>query len=246
MFKCDILAIAAHPDDVELSCAGTLAKLAQQGHKTGILDLTVGEMGSRGTPELRLIEAEAAAKILNALRHNLGLADTQLYNVRKNQLAIIRAVRAIQPRICFINPPVDRHPDHGHAHKLILDSLFYGGLQKIETDWDGVAQQPWRPQHIFYFMQDTPFEPDLVMDISDTFHLKEEAILSFSSQFNVPDSADGPKTYISDPGFFEMLRSRARLFGHQIGVKYGEPFKYHGGPIPFFDLGNFMANKRLR
>lgn len=244
--KHSVLAIAAHPDDVELCCAGTLAKLAAQGHSVGILDLTKGEMGTRGTPETRLIEADKAAEILNAARYNLGLPDTRLENSREHQLQIIRVIRAVQPKICFINSHIDRHPDHGHAHKLELDSLFYSGLAKIETSLNGEPQQPWRPKHIFYYMQDTLFEPDVVFDISDTMEIKEKAILAFKTQFNVPDNENGPKTYISGTEFFEMLRARARLFGHQIGVKFGEPFKYHGGPIPLADLSIFFGNNRIR
>jgi len=242
----DILALAAHPDDTELSCAGTLAKLVQQGHSVAIADLTQGEMGSRGTPELRLKEAEEASKILGVSRYNLGLPDTLLTNTRELQLEIIKAVRAIKPTICFINAPNDRHPDHGNAHKLSLDALFYSGLVKIETVLNGEKQLPHRPQHIFYYMQDTPFEPDIVFDISETMHLKEQAILAFGTQFNVDDSAEGPKTYISDKKFFEMIKSRGRIYGQLIGVQYGEPFKYHGGPIPMGNFNTFFENQRLR
>lgn len=246
MKKHKILAIAAHPDDVELCCAGTLALLSNQGLSVAILDLTKGEMGTRGTPELRIKEAEAAAKIIGASRYNLGLPDTMLENTRELQKEIIRAVRLIQPEICFINAENDRHPDHGHAHKLTMDALFYGGLQKIETSHNNELQKPWRPSHIFSYMQDTPFEPDVVMDISETMEAKIEAILTFESQFNVKPAEGEKSTYISDPAFLEMIKSRARVFGHQIGATYGEPFKYHGGPIPLKDLSPFLSNKRVR
>jgi bacillithiol biosynthesis deacetylase BshB1 len=246
MIQHDILALAAHPDDTELSCSGTLAKLAQQGHSVAVADLTMGEMGSRGTPHLRLEEAQNAAEILGISRYNLGLPDTLLENSRALQLEIIKAIRAIKPNICFINAPNDRHPDHGNAHKLSIDALFYAGLVKIETQINGENQLPHRPQHIFYYMQDTPFEPDIVFDISDTMHLKERSILAFESQFNVDDAADGPKTYISDKKFFEMIKSRARIYGQLIGVQFGEPFKYHGGPIPMADFKTFFDNQRLR
>lgn len=242
----DILAIAAHPDDIELSCAGTLAKLVQQGHTVCILDLTKGELGSRGSSELRMHEANSAAQILGVSRYNLGLPDTLLTNTRDLQLKIIKAVRAIKPVVCFINAPHDRHPDHGNAHKLSLDALFYSGLVKIETLDNQEIQPPHRPQHILYYMQDTPFEPDIVFDISDTMHLKEQAILAFDSQFNVDEFAEGPKTYISDKKFFEMIKSRARIYGQLIGVPFGEPFKYHGGPLPMANLNSLMGNKRLR
>lgn len=246
--KLDALAIAAHPDDVELCCAGTLAVLARQGLRCGVLDLTRGEMGTRGTPEQRLSEAQDAARILGlSIRENLRLPDNGLFNTRAHQDAIIAAVRKFQPEICFINAETDRHPDHGHAHKLTSDALFYSGLQKRETTApDGSPQQPWRPKHVFMFMQDTPFEPDLVFDVSEVQQVKEEAILAFKTQFNVPEGDAEPQTYISGEGFFEMIRSRARIFGHQIGVKYGEPFKYLGGPLPFGDFSYLLSHKRIR
>ena len=244
----DFLAIAAHPDDVELCCAGTLAKLAKSGYKTAVLDLTNGEMGTRGTPELRLEEASDAGKILGlAGRYNLGLPDAALTNSDAHRIAIISAVRTLRPAVCFINAQTDRHPDHGNAHKLTKDALFYGGLKKILTkDEQGNVQQPWRPNHVLMYMQDSPFEPDLVFDISETMAHKEKAILAFKSQFNVPENDDGPKTYISGSGFFEMIRSRARIFGHQIGVEYGEPFNYLNGPVPFTSFDGFMKHKPAR
>lgn len=248
MTKLDVLAIAAHPDDTELCCAGTLAKLVVQGLKCGVLDLTRGEMGTRGTPEQRLQEAQHAASVLGLeTRVNLGLPDNGLDNTQDHQHAIMRVVRELKPDICFINAPADRHPDHGHAHKLTLDALFYSGLKMRKTvSNEGVEQEPWRPTHIFYYMQDTPFEPHIVFDITETQSLKEQAILAFKSQFNVPETDEGPQTYISGEGFFETLRSRARVYGHQIGVTYGEPFQYHGGPIPFGDLSYLLSHKRIR
>ncbi len=246
--KLDILALAAHPDDTELCCAGTLAALSLSGLACGVADLTQGEMGTRGTPELRLREAQKAAEIIG-LKHrvNLGLPDNGLTNTPENQDSIIKTIRKFRPEICFINAPEDRHPDHGHAHKLTLDALYYSGLSKRETkDDSGKLQEPWRPRHIFYYMQDTPFEPDIVFDISETHETKERAILAFESQFNVPDDDEQPATYISGKGFFEMLRSRARVYGHQIGVLYGEPFKYHGGPIPFAEFNYLLSHKRIR
>jgi len=246
--KLDILALAAHPDDTELCCAGTLAALAASGLACGVADLTRGEMGTRGTPEIRLEEAQRAAEIIGLqARVNLGLPDNGLTNTADHQNSIIRVIRELRPEICFINAPVDRHPDHGHAHKLCLDALFYSGLTKRETyNESGNPQQPWRPRHIFYYMQDTPFEPDIVFDISKTQSVKEEAIKAFKTQFNVPETDKEPQTYISGEGFFEMLRSRARIYGHQIGVTYGEPFRYHGGPIPFADFNYLLSHKRIR
>jgi bacillithiol biosynthesis deacetylase BshB1 len=246
--KLDVLAIAAHPDDTELCCAGTLARLAAQGLRCGVLDLTRGEMGTRGTPELRHKEAEDAARILGLTsRMNLSLPDNGLINSREHQDEIIRAVRSFQPEICMINAPEDRHPDHGHAHKLTLDALFYSGLRKRETSAkDGSPQQPWRPSHILFYMQDTPFEPDLIFDISETQDIKEQAILAFKSQFNAPENDNEPGTYISGKNFIKMLRSRARVYGHRIGVAFGEPFQYYGGPLPFDDFSFFMKHRPLR
>ncbi|MFW6348081.1 MAG: bacillithiol biosynthesis deacetylase BshB1 [Cyclonatronaceae bacterium] len=244
----DVLAIAAHPDDVELCCAGTLAELSEQGLSCGILDLTQGEMGTRGTPQQRLEEAQNAARILGVdIRRNLGLPDNGLFNTTAHQQAIMGVVRELKPHICLINAPDDRHPDHGHAHKLTLDALYYSGLQKRQTAGpDGAPQAPWRPAHIFYYMQDRPFEPDLVFDISATQETKEKAILAFKTQFNVPEDDDGPQTYISGEDFFVMLRGRARFYGHQIGVSYGEPFQYHGGPLPFMDFTQMLRHKPVR
>lgn len=246
--KIDVLAIGAHPDDVELCCAGTLATLSKQGLNCGIIDLTQGEMGTRGTPEQRLEEAENAAAILGvSIRQNLGLPDNGLFNTTEHQHRIMAAVRELRPEICLINAPDDRHPDHGHAHKLTLDALYYSGLQKRETkNQNGEIQAPWRPRHIFYYMQDKPFQPDMVFDISEAQEIKEKAILAFETQFNVPESDSGPQTYISGQDFFVMLRGRARFYGHQIGVSYGEPFQYHGGPIPFMNFNEMLRHKPMR
>jgi N-acetylglucosamine malate deacetylase 1 len=246
--KLDVLAIAAHPDDTELNCAGTLAALVRQGLKVGVLDLTQGEMGSRGTPELRRSEANEAARIIGlSMRDNLALPDCGLDNTPEHRLAIIRAVRMYQPDVCFINAPSDRHPDHGNASKLTTDALFYSGLPKLtSTDSVGNQQEPWRPFHVLHYMQDRPFEPDFVFDISDTIEIKEKAILAFKSQFNVHEAGHEPQTYISRPSFFEAIRARARHFGHLIGVDYGEGYLYHGKPIPLHDLNVLLHSKPTR
>jgi len=246
--KLNVLAIAAHPDDTELNCAGTLATLVRQGQKVGVLDLSQGEMGSRGTPEKRLVEAATAASILGLqVRENAGLPDCRLENTAEHRHAIIKAVRTYKPDICFINAPSDRHPDHGNAARLSIDALFYSGLAKIETfDANGTPQDPWRPFHILHYMQDRPFEPDFVFDVSQTIDLKEKAILAFSSQFNVTTADDEPQTYISRPSFFEALRARSRHYGHLIGVEYGEPFQYYGKPMPLNDLSLFLQSKPNR
>ncbi len=185
--KLDVLAFAAHPDDTDLACSGTLASLVNKGLKVGVIDLTRGEMGTRGTPEGRIIEAQNAAKVIGlTIRDNLGLPDCNLENTPEYRESIIRAVRNFRPEICFVTAPADRHPDHGNASRLLLDALFYGGLRKLETkDDNGNPQKPWRPYHILHYMQDQTFEPTFVYDITDTIEIKEKAILSFSSQFNV-------------------------------------------------------------
>lgn len=246
--KLDVLALAAHPDDTDLCCGGTLAKLVKQGKKVGVLDLTQGEMATRGTPEDRLRESQNAADLLGLdVRENLGLPDTKLDNAPEYQKKIIKVVRAYRPHVCFVGAPSDRHPDHGDATKLQLDALFYSGLTKIKTHGeDGNEQQRWRPSHILHYMQDRPFEPDVVFDISDTFELKKKAILAFETQFNVQDHGDEPKSYISSERFFKNIEARARHYGHLIGVEYGEPFKYYNGPIPFTSFGELFDSDPFR
>ena len=234
MKKLDVLAFAAHPDDTELCCGGTLAKLVKQGKKVGVIDFTKGEMGTRGTPGQRMQESADAAEIIGlTVRDNLGLPDTKLKNKRKHQKRIIQKIRGHRPHICLVGAPYDRHPDHGYGTGLALDALYYSGLAKIETaDGDGNPQERWRPSHILHYMQDRPFDPDIVFDISDTFEIKKKAILAFETQFNVSDPEDEPETYISSKEFFEGIEARARHYGHLIGAKYGEPFKYYNGPLP--------------
>lgn len=246
--KLDVLALSAHPDDTELCCGGTLAALVNQGEKVGVIDFTRGEMGTRGTPEQRLKEAENAADIIGLeVRENLGLPDSQLESNRMYQKKIIRKIRAYRPHICLVGAPTDRHPDHGNGTHLALDSIYFSGLAKIETsDKNGNPQERWRPSHTLHFMQDRPFKPDLVFDISDTFETKKKAILAFESQFNVQDTKDEPETYISSEEFFEGIEARARHYGHLIGAKYGEPFQYQNGPVPMKSFGALFETKPMR
>lgn len=244
----DILAFGAHPDDTELGCSGTLAKLVIQGKKVGVVDLTRGEMGSRGTPEIRLQEAAKAAEILGlSVRENLGLPDTQLENTRELHLPIIQAVRKFRPHICLLPAPADRHPDHGDASALLVDAIFYSGLVKIETtDESGALQKPHRPAHMLHYMQDRPFEPDFIFDISETIQSKEKAIKAFATQFDVADPGDEPETYISDPSFFEALKARDKHLGHLAGFDYGEGYLYHGKPVPLSSFDLFTNTKPKR
>ncbi len=246
--KLDVLAWAAHPDDTELCCSGTLAALVRQGLKAGVIDLTRGDMGTRGTPEQRLSESQAAAGVLGlSIRENLGLPDTLLENTPEHREHIIRKLRNYRPDVCLITAPDDRHPDHGNATRLLIDAFFYSGLSMVKTtDDEGHDQEKWRPFHILHYMQDRPFTPDFVFDITDTISVKEEAILSFKSQFNVPGSDKGPQTYISGETFFEYTRARARFYGHMTGVEFGEPFKYYGGPVPLSDLEIFRKSRPFR
>ncbi|NML38320.1 bacillithiol biosynthesis deacetylase BshB1 [Chitinophaga sp. G-6-1-13] len=222
--KLDILAIAVHPDDVELGCAGTLMIHAQQGMKVGVVDLTRGELGTRGTPALREKEAQDAAKIMGLeVRENLGLADGFFRNDTMEQMAIITAIRKYQPDIVLANAMDDRHPDHGRAGKLIADSCFLAGLRKVETSVDGVAQQAWRPKQVFHFLQDRYHEPDFVVDITPVIEKKLDAIKAFSSQFLAPKDNE-PQTYISGSGFFDSVVYRAKMLGKMVGVDYAEGY----------------------
>ena len=228
--KIDILAIAAHPDDVELSCAGTLLSHAAAGKTVGIVDLTRGELGTRGTPELRLHEAEAAARVLGlSARENLGLPDGFFENRREHQLPVIAAIRRYQPDIVLTNATEDRHSDHGRAAQLVRESCFLSGLAKVETQDNGTPQAPWRPRAVYHFIQDYYIEPDFVMDITPHWETKLASIRAFGSQFFSPGST-GPVTHISKPEFLDFIRARALEFGHRIGTLYGEGFTVHRTP----------------
>ena len=223
--KLEILAIGVHPDDVELSCAGTLLKHIELGKKVGILDLTHGELGSRGNGELRLIEAANSAKILGiSIRENLGFADGFFKNDQAHLLQIIKIIRKYQPNIVLANTPTDRHPDHGRASQLISEACFYAGLLKIETELDGVKQNFWRPKAVYHYIQDRYLQPDFVVDVTNFVDKKMEAILAFSSQFYNPDSY-APETPISSKKFLDFIKARMSTFGRDINVDYAEGFK---------------------
>lgn len=225
--KLDILAIGVHPDDVELGCSGTLINEIKRGKKAGVIDLTQGELGTRGTIETRYQEAAHAAMLMGvAVRENLKMRDGFFKNDEEHQLKLITALRKYQPDIVIGNVLHDRHPDHGRAGKLISDACFLSGLAKIETnDENGIAQPKWRPAYVLQYIQDWYHEPDLLVDITEVFEQRMNAIKAYGTQFNAPASGDNePQTYISTPDFLEAIVARARLFGKRIGVKYAEGF----------------------
>ncbi|MFK7971453.1 MAG: bacillithiol biosynthesis deacetylase BshB1 [Bacteroidia bacterium] len=225
MTKLDVLAFGAHPDDVELAASGTLIKLANQGKTTGIVDLTRGELGTRGSAEIRDKEAAAAAIVMDLkARHNLGLADGFFEHNETNLKKVITAIRMYQPEVVLAPAIVDRHSDHGRGSKLVRDACFLSGLKKIETSADGQSQEQWRPKRIFFYIQDYSLQPDFVVDISGLWEQKKDAILAFGSQFYNPEF-DGEETYISNKDFFKFQEARARNMGHIIGTSHGEGFQ---------------------
>ncbi len=224
MIKLDVLAFGVHPDDVELSCAGVLLVEKKRGQKTGIIDLTEGELGTRGTTETRYAEAAESALILGLdVRENLKLADGFFENNEEAQRKVISAIRNYRPEIVLCNAPADRHPDHGRSAGLVNDAAFLSGLKKIETHFDGHIQEAWRPKYVLHYIQDRYLEPDFVVDISDVFEQKLEAIRAFKTQFYTPGEV-GPSTYISTPDFLDSVVYRYKMFGKMIGVKYAEGF----------------------
>ena len=240
--KLDILAIGVHPDDIELSCAGTLINAGLQGKKTGVVDLTAGELGTRGTPEIRLQEAANAAKIMGLqVRQNLFLKDGFFRNDEQNAMQkITAAIRKFQPTIVLANALEDRHPDHGRAGKMIAECCYYSGLRKIETkDENGNQQNAWRPKQVLHFIQDRYYTPNLVVDISNVMEQKMKAILAYESQFYNPNSNE-PNTYISSPMFMEGIKARSIQFGKSIGVDYGEGFTVVN-PVGINDLSALVG-----
>lgn len=225
--KLDILAIGVHPDDVELGCSGTIINEIKLGKKAGILDLTQGELGTRGTVETRYSEAKIAADIMGvAVRENMKFRDGFFVNDEAHILKLISAIRKFQPEVILGNVLDDRHPDHGRAGHLIADASYLSGLLKIETfDESGNPQEKWRPKIVLHYIQDWYHEPDLLIDISDVFDQRMEAIEAYSTQFFSTDvDYDGPQTYISTPDFLDSVIARARMFGKRLGVKYAEGF----------------------
>jgi len=222
--KVEVLAIGAHPDDVELGCGGTIAKLISEGKKVAILDLTEGELGTRGTNETRAIEAKNAAEILGiSARENLKMKDGFLINSEEYQLRIIKAIRTYQPEIVFCNAVDDRHPDHAKAAKLASDACFLSGLIKIETEESGKKQEKWRPKQVFHYIQWKNLEPDFVIDISGFLDKKIESCLAYKTQFYDPTSTE-PTTPISSKSFLDSITYRAQDLGRLADVEHAEGF----------------------
>jgi len=222
--KLDILAFGVHPDDVELGCSGTLLAAVAEGKKVGVVDLTRGELGTRGNAEIRLQEANRAADILGlSVRENIGMADGFFENDEENKRKVIAAIRKFQPGIILANAFEDRHPDHGRSARLVADAAFLAGLRKVETYIDGVLQPIWKPSYVFHYIQDRYIEPDFVVDISAHLEKKMRSIEAYSTQFYNPD-LDEPQTYISSSNFLEGIKARAMLLGKRVGVDYAEGF----------------------
>ncbi|MEM6264405.1 MAG: bacillithiol biosynthesis deacetylase BshB1 [Bacteroidota bacterium] len=226
--KTDILAFGAHPDDVELCCGATVAKMVGQGKTVVVVDLTRGELGSRGTPELRLQEAQASAEILGlAGRENLRLADGFFQQTPHTLLKVIAAIRHYRPEIVLANSLEDRHPDHARAAKLVRDAAFMSGLRKIETQRNHQNQEPWRPKRVFFYIQDHALTPDFVVSVTEEqVDKKLQAMRAYGSQFfNPEDKLADPQTYISSQEFWQFVEARLRNTGHMVGSEFGEGFQ---------------------
>ena len=222
--KLDILVLAAHPDDAELGCGGTIAKHITLGHKVGIVDLTRGELGTRGTIQTRDGEAAESSKILGiSARENLNLKDGFFNSSLEDQLAIVRIIRKYQPEIILANAIYDRHPDHGKGATIAFEANFLAALPKIESSLDGKLQMAWRPKALYHYIQSQYIKPDFIVDISNFMEIKMNAIRAYKTQFYDPHSSE-PNTYISNPGFLKMVESRAQEMGFAIGANYGEGF----------------------
>ncbi len=222
--KLDILAIGAHPDDVELSCAGVLIKEQSKGKKTGVLDLTRGELGSKGSAEIRDQEAADAAEIMKlSVRENLAFADGFFSNDREHQIEIIKIIRKYRPEIVICNAPQDRHPDHGRGSDLASVSCFLSGLKKIETELDGKQQEHWRPKQVFHYIQWLELEPDIVVDITGFIDQKIDAVQAYKTQFYNPDDTS-EDTPISTKNFLDSIKYRSANYGRIIGTDHGEGF----------------------
>jgi len=223
--KLDILIFAVHPDDAELGCSGTILKHKAASKKVGVIDLTRGELGSRGSAEIRDEEAKAAAEILGLdVRENLAMRDGFFQNDEAHILQVIRKIRQYQPEIVIGNAFTDRHPDHGRASKLINDAVFLSGLVKIQTEMNGLPQAQWRPGLLLHFIQDTYIKPDILIDVTPFWETKMESVRAYKTQFYSPDYDEENQTYISNPEFIKAVEARARDYGKSIGVTFAEGF----------------------
>jgi N-acetylglucosamine malate deacetylase 1 len=222
--KLDILVFAAHPDDAELSCSGTIIKHIEAGLKVGVIDLTKGELGTRGTTEIRAKEATEASRIMNlAIRDNLGMADGFFELTEDNKLAVVIEIRKYCPDIILANAVSDRHPDHGRASRLVSEACFLSGLTKVKTVIDGNEQNAWRPKAVYHYIQDRYIKPDFIVDISAQMESRIKAQMAYASQLYNADSKE-PETVISSKQFFDSLNARALELGRIIGASYGEGF----------------------
>ncbi|ABG59043.1 bacillithiol biosynthesis deacetylase BshB1 [Cytophaga hutchinsonii] len=239
--KVDILVLAAHPDDAELACSGTILNQIALGRKVAVVDLTRGELGTRGTAEIRAQESAAATELLGlTARFNAGFADGFFESDKEHCVTLAKYIRHFQPEIVLCNALHDRHPDHGNGSELQSRACFLSGLIKIETEWEGNKQEAWRPKNVYHYIQDRYIQPDFIVDISKHWDKKMECILAFKSQFYTPETSGNnePQTYISGKSFLRSIESRAREFGHAIGVEYGEGFTKEKqlGVTDLFDL----------
>ena len=222
--KLDILAFAAHPDDAEISAAGTLLKCISEGKSAGVIDLTQGELGTRGTVQTRYDEAKRAGQLLGlSARENLRIKDGFFEHTEENKRMIIQQIRRFQPEIVLANSILDRHPDHGRAAKLVADACYLAGLRKIETDWEGKQQEAFRPRLVLHYIQDYYIQPNFVVDVSEFMDKKIEVIKTYKTQFFNPESTE-PNTPISGEDFFEFLKGRMMTVGRPAGMKYAEGF----------------------
>ena len=231
MSKIDILAFGAHPDDVELGCAGTIAKEISKGKKVGIVDLTRGELGTRGDAKTRDTESNDAANLLGVeFRENLNFSDCFFSNDKEHQLKLVEVIRKYKPDLVICNAVQDRHIDHSKAAKLVADACFLSGLKKIETTYDSISQDPWRPVNVYHYIQWNNNEPDFVVDISDFIKNKLDAVMCYKSQFYDPND-NSEVTPISTKNFLDSIEYRARDLGRLTGVEYAEGFNALRTPI---------------
>ena len=234
----DVLAIGAHPDDIELACGGTIAKLVTQGYSVALADVTQGEMGTRGNKEIRAKEAQEAAGILGVkTRRNLRIPDGNIEVNKTNIQKLIVLIRELRPTMMIIPHSVERHPDHVHTHHLCKEAWYYSGLQKLKTTFQGSKQEAYRAHHYFEFMQWHEFDSSFIVDITESYEVKMKSVRAHRSQFFNPLSKE-PETKLSKPEFLETIETRAKFYGQKIGVRYGEPFMTHHslGVKDVFDL----------